>query len=219
VEARTDLPLHCLESPAPADGRGNVVFLHGLGSNAEDMAVLVDDLQFPARYLAFHGTFRVPTGEHYQGRSWYQRAGRELVGLDESVTKLRQSLNALKVDAEKTVVVGFSQGAAVGLSVVLESETAPAGLCLLSGFVAEPSFLDHRRERIQKLYCLLCHGIHDEVVPFADGLHALDMLASHGARARLVAFPSSHWISVEAVVELRRFLEERLPPPPSPPAG
>ena len=213
MDAITDLPLQCLESPAPADSRGTVVFLHGLGSNAEDMAALVDDLQFPARHLAFEGTFPVPMGEHYQGRSWYQRDGRDLVGLAESVTKLRKSLNALKVDAEKTVVVGFSQGAAVGLSVVLESETPPAGLCLLSGFMAEPDLLDHHRERIQKLYCLLCHGIHDDVVPFSDGLATLDMLAARGARARLVAFPASHWISVEAVVELRRFLEERLPRP------
>ena len=45
----------------------------------------------------------------------------------------------------------------------------------------------------------------------ADARAALDTLSRLGARARLVALPSAHWVSVEMVVELRRFLDERLP--------
>jgi len=175
------------------------------------MVSLVDDMQFPARHLLFDATHPLPMGEHYQGRSWYHRTGDDVQGLDESVKKLRESLNALDVDATRTVVVGFSQGAAMALSVVLASEKTPAGLCMLSGYIPQADALNERRERIQNLYSLLVHGIHDDVVSFKDGLHALDALAAHGARARLVALPTSHWIPVEAVVELRRFLGERLP--------
>lgn len=207
----TNLALRCLELTPKTPARGNVVLLHGMGATLEDMVSLVDDMQFPARHLLVDGSFAVQMGEHYSGRSWYQRKGADIEGLDESVKKLRETLNALDVDAQKTVVVGFSQGAAMALSVVLASEKTPAGLCMLSGYVPQPAVLDTRRERIQNVYCLLVHGIHDEVVPFDDGLRALDGLAARGARARLVALPSSHWIPVEAVVELRRFLDERLP--------
>ncbi|MEW5852697.1 MAG: carboxylesterase [Myxococcota bacterium] len=210
MELRTDLPLKCLETPANTDQRGVVVLLHGLGATVDDLVSLVDELRFPARFVLLEAPHAVAMGEHYQGYAWYQRQGEQLVGLDESIRLIRESLNRLDVDAARTVVGGFSQGAATALSVVLAAEQTPAGLAMLSGYVARPQVLDARRERIQDLYLLLCHGIHDDVVPFGDGLRALDLLAARGARGRLVAFPTSHWIPGEAVVELRRFLDERL---------
>lgn len=210
MQLRTDLPLKCLETPASAAHRGVVVLLHGLGATVEDLASLVEELRFPARYLLFEAPHPVAMGAHYQGFAWYQRQGSELVGLDDSIRRLRESLNRLDVVAGRTVVAGFSQGAAAALGVVLDAEQTPAGLCMLSGYVARKDVLDARRERVQDLYALLCHGIHDDVVPFNDGVEALDLLCARGARGRLVAFPTSHWIPGEAVVELRRFLDERL---------
>jgi predicted esterase len=191
--------------------RGTVVLLHGLGATLEDLVSVVEDMRFPARHLLFDGTFPMEMGEHYQGRAWYQKNGTELTGLEESVRKLRESLNMLGAHADHSVVVGFSQGAAMALSVVLDCETTPAGLCMLSGYIPQLARLDARRERIQNLYALLFHGTHDEVVPFSDGLVTLNALSARGARARLVAQSTGHWIPVEAVVELRRFLDERLP--------
>jgi phospholipase/carboxylesterase len=214
MPVHTNLPLRCLEMTPATPSRGNVVLLHGLGATLEDLVSVVDDMKFPARHLLLDGSFTISMGEHYQGRAWYQRQGNVLDGLEESVHKIRETLNALNVAPEKTVLVGFSQGAAVALATVLASETTAAGLCMLSGYVPQPSVFLERRARVQDLCCLLCHGIHDDVVPFKDGLNTLDLLASHGARARLVALPTSHWVAVEMVVELRRFLDERLPAVP-----
>ncbi len=207
----TNLPLRCLELAPLPPTRGNVVLLRGLGATLEDMVSVAEDLRFPARFLLMDGPFAVNMGEHYQGRGWYSRVGNVLEGLEESVHKIRATLNALRVDPGRTVVAGFSQGASVALATVLNSGSPAAGLCLLSGYVAQVSELDRQRDRLQNMYALLCHGIHDDVVPFKDGLAALDALASRGARARLVAFAASHWLSGDMVFELNRFLDERLP--------
>ncbi|MBI5493746.1 MAG: alpha/beta fold hydrolase [Deltaproteobacteria bacterium] len=212
MREHTGLPLKAAEFAPDGPTRGNVVFLHGLGSTYMDMLSLAEDMRFPARHVLLDGPLTVTMGEHYEGRGWFNRRGPTLEGLEESVQRVRDTLNALEVDADRTVMVGFSQGAAMALATVLESDTTPAGLCMLAGFVPAPIRLRERRERVQNLYCLLCHGIHDDVVPFKDGHAALDLLASHGARARLVAFPTSHWVAGEMVVELQRFLDERLPP-------
>lgn len=211
MEIRTDLPLRCMDLPAAAEPRGTLVLLHGLGARIDDLASVAEDLRFPVRCLLFEGTFSVSLGEHYEGRGWYDRDGSLIHGLDESLSKLLASLDALGLDPARTVVAGFSQGAAVALEASLAWGQAPAGLAMLAGYVPQPEQLYLRRERVQRLYCLLCHGTRDEVVPFGDGLQALEGLSEHGARARLVAFPASHWIPGEAVVELRRFLDERLP--------
>ena len=218
IEEHTQLPLRCVELTTDARARGTVVYLHGMGATLDDMLPVADDTQFSARHVLVDGPEHVETGPHYHGRAWYQREEGAITGLDEAVEQLLTCLRKLEVAPEDTVLVGFSQGAAMALATALQMARPPAGICLLNGFVASTGMLAAHQDRVQQLYTLLCHGIHDDVVPLRDGLDALDRLSSLGARARLVALPTSHWVSGEMVVELRRFLDERLSPQDMPQA-
>jgi phospholipase/carboxylesterase len=209
----THTPLRCMDlTPEGAAPRGTVVYLHGMGATLEDMVSVVDDMAFPARHLLLDGPLEQRMGEHYAGRAWYSRGEDGAIsGLEEAAGHVARTLEVLGVDVARSVLVGFSQGAAMALVSALKLPVAPAGLGMLAGYVANQGLLAAHRDRVASLYVLSCHGIHDDVVPVKDGLDALDMLAALGARARLVALPTSHWVSGEMVVELRRFLDERLP--------
>lgn len=128
-----------LELPAHRPGNPTrlLVFLHGAGSTPEMFApvALAWQLKFPsAAAVLLEGLHPGVTG---RGRDWFNPVlkGQEAAqaaaqAADEVARRINSAQHSLGVKPEKTVVVGFSQGASVALE--LARLTDPAGAIVVS---------------------------------------------------------------------------------------
>lgn len=205
--------------PAAGTPDGALVLLHGRGTDEHDLVPLLDALD-PARRLA-GVTPRAPLRLPGQpGAHWYvvRRVGfpdEETFG--PSYARLSAWLDALPealgVPWSRTVLGGFSQGAAMSLALGLGPDRpAPAGIIALSGFLPRVPGFEPVLEGREGYPVAIGHGSGDPVIPVAFARAARDALAAAGADVRYRESPLTHTIDPGFVLELRDWLAERIPP-------
>jgi predicted esterase len=123
--------------PAPADARLAVVLLHGRGGSAEDMLALAGELHSgDVAYLAPQAA----------GHTWYPYSFLAPIEQNEpalgsalrSVSHAIEGLVQQGVGQERIVLLGFSQGACLGLEYAARHPRRYAGVVGLSGGVIGP---------------------------------------------------------------------------------
>jgi phospholipase/carboxylesterase len=157
--------------------RGSVVWLHGLGADGHDFESIVPmlrrpDVRFvfphaPSQPVTINGGFVMP--------AWY-----DILALDrrpdrESEPDIRRSTLLVEallqrekdrgVPANRIVLAGFSQGAAMALHVGLRHAEALAGLVILSGYRVLPGRFEGRAQRGQPAYADLVRPRHLRPAP------------------------------------------------------
>ncbi len=187
--------------------QGLIVFLHGWGANAEDLASLTPMLNFPQyQFILPQGLF--PHPQIPGGRAWYALETSEYKGLAESRTKLTEWLQSLEastgVPPSRTILGGFSQGGAMTMDV---GQNFPcAGLIVLSGYLhfsPEPS-----GQPIPPM--LIVHGRQDQVVPLKAAKHTQDRFNSLGASVKYHEFDMGHEIRPEVLTLIQSFVVEAM---------
>src|SRR6476660_6731464 len=178
--------VHLIREPE-REPEGALILNHGRGTNEHDLYGLLDELD-PERRL-FGLTPGAPlTNVPPGGRHWY--VIREVGHPDEET--FVDTLNSLcrflddelrhrGISWEKTVVGGFSQGAAVSCAVVLGmGRPRAAGLLMMSGFypMVRGWKLDPRAKAGMPAY--VTHGSYDPVIPVGFGRRARDLLEEGG---------------------------------------
>jgi phospholipase/carboxylesterase len=177
---------HLVREPA-GEPEGALILLHGRGVDERDLYPLLDELD-PDRKL-FGITPGAPlTNVPPGGRHWYvvEEVGKPDEGtfvdsLNQLCRFLDDELRARGIPWEKTVVGGFSQGAAVSCAVALGmGRPQAAGLLMMSGFypMVRGWKLDPRQKRGMPAY--VCHGTYDPVIPVGFGRKARDLLEEGG---------------------------------------
>jgi phospholipase/carboxylesterase len=190
-----------LEGPisSPASGgapRSMVVFLHGYGSNGDDLMGLSPYW----RDALPHTVFLAPNAPQPcpgapGGYQWWALTDLSLSGRAAGVRQAAPALNAY-LDAhlahyglsdDRLALVGFSQGTMMALHVGPRRARTPAGIVGYSGMLADPDAL--AVEVSSKPPILLVHGDVDPMVPFAamgqaeTALSALGFeVATHASR-------------------------------------
>jgi phospholipase/carboxylesterase len=187
-----------------------IVALHGRGGREPDLITSVEALDPERRYDALSLRGPHPLGDGFE---WFQAP--EAVPFPEPAAPatgstpelaafaatLREAVAA--VDAalarlgpqhppERTVVVGYSQGAALAYLLALRAERPrPAGLVAIAGFLlAVPGLeldLAHPPARVA-----IVHGTNDDVVPVGHGRAPRDRLTAAGAEVRYVEHALGH---------------------------
>lgn len=200
-----------------------VIFLHGYGADAEDLIGLADPLgpHLPGTlFLAPDAPERCRNNP--MGFQWFPIPW--LDGTPEAVAEAAahaafQALNgwldavALEtgIPAERTALLGFSQGTMMALQVGLrraETETL-AGIVGFSGRLLKPETL--AAEIRSKPPVLLVHGDADPVVPFASLKEAADTLVTNGVETYAhVSRGTAHGIAPDGLGVALSFLRERL---------
>ena len=214
----SEAPLTLTHAGLPAKGpeRGVVVLLHGLGADEDDILGLSFDLPRDLRYLAVRAPWALPWG----GYAWYPMAEvptppeptvgpEEAAAFHRSLEALCTWLTALPMAEgaalERTVLAGFSQGAAMAAGVLCRPD-APvlAGYGLLSGYLhpagPPPGTLAGRR-------VFIGHGTQDPVLDPAFGTAARDRLSAAGARVVHRTYPVAHSLCPAEVADFRRWLD------------
>ena len=137
-----------------------IILLHGWGADADDLLPIgkeiIHDLSLEFELISIKApTFR----PNNIGRQWYSLFPPDWNEAEIAVYKLLDTLKEFDntMSLKKTILLGFSQGAAMALD---------AGLRLDLGLVISCSGYSHPKwEPIKNNPVLLSHGLYDDVVP------------------------------------------------------
>jgi phospholipase/carboxylesterase len=105
---------------------------------------------------------------------------------------------------DRTIVLGFSQGAMLGHGLLLKSDVKLAGLAACSGRLVPEVFDAHPLNVPAEYPVFLSHGTHDDVIPVASGHAIRDAYAKHSSAAiTWVEEPVGHGIGPACLDGLR----------------
>jgi phospholipase/carboxylesterase len=211
-----------LEGPSVGPKSGGkaeqlVVFLHGYGSNGDDLIALAPywaDLLPEAEFLSPNAPFPC-AGNPFGGFQWFGledlNLATKFAGAQAAAAildaYLDQALAARGLDESRLALVGFSQGTMMALHVGPRRAIAPAAIVGYSGALIAGERLP--MELKSKPPVLLVHGMADPVVPFPAMGAAAQALQGTGIRVETLARPGlPHSIDQEGLARGGRFLRE-----------
>ena len=187
----------------PPTARERLVLLHGWGADADDLLDLGRLLVGPeVSVVALQAPLPHPAGI---GRQWYdlqQPGWPQLPSAREDLRRRLAALNA-ELSLQRTVLLGFSQGAAMVLDVATGAEPLPvAGVIACSGY-PHP---DWTPQAGLASTVLLSHGRQDPVVPYQASEALREQLQASGAAVELLAFEGGHAIDPDLFPAMRSFI-------------
>ena len=191
----------------PTKASQRLVLLHGWGADADDLLDLGELLVGPEVSVV---ALRAPQPHPYgSGRQWYDLQPIDWTALPPARAALRARLEALaaSVPLQQTVLLGFSQGAAMALDVGCDLPLA--GIVACSGYPHEGWQAPAQRPPV-----LLSHGRQDPVVPYAAS-EALEQALAQGGEATsaavsLLPFNGGHGIDPELLPAVGAFVQRCL---------
>ena len=200
-----------------------VIFLHGYGSNGENLIGLsqeflpiIPDAHFisPNAVEPWEGGFP----NSYQWFSLYAGMERKtLVDLADNIKKSNQILqNFINSQLEKfnltwqnLFLAGFSQGAMMAIYQGLISQQKPRGIISYSGKVILPEMLGE--QTISKPEICLIHGEIDSVLPFENFLEAKKILSEKEISFESHAIDNlDHSIDIRGIKAAQKFIKKIL---------
>ena len=209
-------------APNAPGAPASVVWLHGLGANGHDFEPIVPYLGLPwARFVFPHAPARpVTINSGFVMPAWYDVTGFGRGGANvEHIAATRREVSALLererergVPPERTVLAGFSQGAAIALYVALRHPEPLAGILVASGYELLPESLGSEAAPANlRTPILFAHGAEDDLVPAARGRDAWAARVAEGRPAEWREFPIGHEVSMPEIELFGEWLRARLP--------
>lgn len=207
----------------------SIIVLHGLGADGNDFVPIAQELDLsaigPVRFVFPNAPVRpVTINGGYEMRAWYDihpPSADPAVPRQEDEAGLRgaQAIAQALIDretgrgvlAERTVLMGFSQGCVVALMAGLRAPQRLAGLVGLSGYLAlaeHTAAEAHPANRATPIF--LAHGDEDDVVVTERGTAARDALTALGYAVEWHSYPMGHSVCAEEVADLNAWLVARL---------
>ena len=195
-----------------------VVFLHGYGSDGDDLMGLVPSLQENLPETAFFAPHAPQKTAIGVGRQWFSDAGgtfRDKPGLDAAAGELEAYLEETiyqpyGLKPKDVALVGFSMGTMAALHTAPRLPGGCAGVVGFSGalmFAETLKEIPHRTE----MPILLIHGLEDDVVPFHATELAAKGLEREGFDVQMQFLDElGHGIDSRGIRQCLAFLEKNL---------
>jgi predicted esterase len=187
-----------------------MVMLHGRGSSAADILTLVPPLQAPgwafvapqaAGGVWYPNTFRAPIDSN---EPWLSSA---LGAVGDVLDRLRSA----GIGAERTVLLGFSQGACLALELAARRARRCGGLVGLSGGLIGPDGSErHDTGSFDGTPVFLGCSDHDPHIPAHRVVEAAEVLRALGGDVTMALYPDiGHTVS-PAEIDMVRDMMHRL---------
>ncbi|WP_449440892.1 alpha/beta hydrolase [Pseudomonas migulae] len=215
----TDLPLKYLAQANPESvNQPLVIFLHGYGSNEQDLFGIKDQLPAQYNFLSVRAPMVMEEGSY----QWFRKKGEGAYNGETDDLKasgqvlldfISQAAKKYHTEPNKVFLVGFSQGAIMSYEVALRHPEAVGGIAALSGRILPvlKSALKPDEKR-QKLAIFIGHGTADKRLPFNDGTEADSLLQSLSLKPEFHAYPGvGHSISATEMQDLSAWLQRLNP--------
>lgn len=188
-----------------------LVLLPGYGDRPERFIARVDDLDPSNQWSVVVLEPRLP---RETGPYWYDvdADGPLTSELDGSVDAVRRELAALSsltgIDAASMVLVGFSQGGALAMALLLDPDhdPAPAAVAVLAGYLPHRADSAVDLTRAEGRPVLLAHGRDDELIEPLRGRSAARALQRAGAAVTWVETEGGHRFDDPLIAPLRAWL-------------
>ncbi|AIR84543.1 alpha/beta hydrolase [Pantoea rwandensis] len=194
-----------------------VIFLHGVGSNGDDLAVLGQHWASLLRDVAFASPNAPYPFEHAMGYQWFSLTGitpenrparvrQARAAFDETLQQL-MAQHGMADAWDKVILVGFSQGSIMALDALASGRYPLAGVVAFSGRLSFEGALTPNPQTP----ALLIHGKVDDVIPFSESESAVARLQAAGVtvEARYEA-ATGHTISSQGAMQAAAFIAQCL---------
>jgi phospholipase/carboxylesterase len=216
---QTDLPLKYLEQAQPdSHDQPLVIFLHGYGSNEQDLFGIKDELPATYTYLSVRAPIVMEEGSY----QWFRQKGKGAYNGETDDLKtsgqvlldfIAQAAKKYHTQPNKVYLVGFSQGAIMSYEVALRHPEAVGGIAALSGRIL-PVLKSTLKpdEKLQNLAIFIGHGTADKRLPLKDGTDANNLLQSLSLKPEFHAYEGvGHSISAAEMQDLSAWLQRLNP--------
>lgn len=219
--------LETIEIESGANPTAAVIWMHGLGADANDFVPIVKELDLrncPAIRFVFPNAPQIPVTLNggYIMRAWYDiaAAGTDINKReDEAGLRLSQQQiealiareNARGIPTDKIILAGFSQGCAMSLQTGLRHPQKLAGIMGLSGYVplAEKVAAERHAEN-QATSIFLVHGTVDPVIPIQRAQQSRDLLLNLGYPVEWHDYWMQHSVSPQEITDIGNWLRKVL---------
>jgi phospholipase/carboxylesterase len=201
---------------------GSVIWLHGLGQDSSSMKAVSAQLELTragVRSVYVNAPHRtVGLVRKTPARAWFIQTVSSLNHADATtLTAMRRELHTLLeaesgvVGSTRIVMAGFSQGAAMALSVGLRHPARLGGLALYAPFMVSEGDAAGALSQVNAgLPVWIGHGRRDWTVPMTTGEEVRDTLVERGYAVSWHRYPGVHEPFAGAAADLRRFIEATL---------
>ncbi|HAU5565293.1 TPA: phospholipase [Serratia fonticola] len=194
-----------------------VIFLHGVGSNGDDLAGLGQHWASLLPDVAFASPNAPYPFEHAMGYQWFSLTGitpenrparvlQARAAFDETLQQL-MAQHGMADAWDKVILVGFSQGSIMALDALASGRYPLAGVVAFSGRLSFEGALTPNPQTP----ALLIHGKVDDVIPFSESESAVARLQAAGVtvEARYEA-ATGHTISSQGAMQAAAFIAQCL---------
>ncbi len=173
-----------------------IILLHGWGADADDLIeignLIINDAPFPFEIISL----RAPNLHvNNIGRQWYSLFPANWSEAEIEVSKLictLQELGNLDIPLKRTILFGFSQGAAMALDAGFKLDL---GLIVSCSGYSHPIWKPGKDQNI-----LISHGINDEIVPPIASQKIITLIKDlTNSRCELHEFEGAHEIDMNFV--------------------
>jgi len=182
-----------------------IILLHGWGADVDDLVpigkAIIDSLSYKFDLISLRAQ---SIQSNNSGRQWYSLFPPNWNEAEISADKLFDTLQEFdksKIPLKKTILLGFSQGAAMALNVGLKLEL---GLVIACSGYQHPNWKPIKNNPV-----LLSHGLQDDVVDPEASREILKVLQSNSnSDSKLYEFNCSHSIHPEFIDIIKSKIKE-----------
>lgn len=217
--------LKCLEHVG-ADDAPWVIFFHGYGADANDLAPLAQAIPVANKNLNWlfpDGFLEVPIGPGWTGKAWWPVNMAELQmaaqtgiprdlskdtppGLKTAYDKASEMIKAMKISWDQIVLGGFSQGAMLATELYLRAPENPKGLVIMSGTLLHADELRPLVTQRADQSFYMSHGERDDVLSVQGARRLETLLTQGGMKGRLITFNGGHEIPMNVLQGVGQYI-------------
>ena len=221
-----DALLPAIEVETAANPKFSVIWLHGLGADGSDFVPVVPELGLAVepgvRFIFPHApAIPVTCNGGYVMPAWYDIISLEansrsvdsagIVASRQAICDLIAREIQRGIRCDRIFLAGFSQGGAIAYSTALTYPEKLAGVIALSTYLPLPDLLaDEATSANRAIPIFAAHGTADDVVSFALGLAARELLVGRGYSLQWHDYPISHTVCLPEIKAIGQWLGERM---------
>lgn len=202
-----------------------IVWMHGLGADGYDFVDVIPYLELPKshgiRFIFPHAPqMPVTLNGGMVMPSWYDIASLTLEGNQDEVglKKSQQAISALidktiteGIQAERHLLIGFSQGGALALQTGLRFPQKVGGIAALSSYLPLHTLLKvQRHEANTQTPIFMAHGRFDPLLPYGVGKQSYSYLKELHYDVSWHEYDMAHEVCLPELKDLGRWIRNRL---------